>query len=1149
MEVSELLNRLESNQPEIVEESKKTFREIFLTTKESWLVNGLCDYYLSTSSARSVEILVGVREPHDRHLFDRLSESLRGPSKLQALTLLGHIVRRHPAWIFKIAQHTLLKELLKLLKVETDILPLMSALLILIVLLPMIPALIGNYLQDIFEVFSRLAAWNTNNPNKLPEEHLLHLQVGLYALFQRLYGMYPCNFLSYLRNEYGQWENLGIFSHTIKPMLDTVKMHPLLVTASKDAETATSRWKKMEHHDVLLECAKFSTLDSLERPREEISHTGHSQPLWPRYSLEQSNIESPYQHQIKSTPTLNLINIQGTQKEEWSPSVYCGMATPPPQESVPTSIPQTPNSQSYIVSSSLPHQEGTSPPEAAIEATPETTPIKVSESLGSDKQSAQSLRSKTPGGQPTSPLRSITSDTSIPNSPVHMEPTAPLPGAKEWLVAKPLPEKNGFRYESSESTPTASAHIDSCQEDQEVLEIVRQGEQWSIDTQSKHVNSSIQRQCDSVLQEFHPPHMDDYEECQQESGSPCTSGGLHMPTSRSMREFARRVHQQHRQRFYSQCVPDTRATSLSGFSTGSSPGEGSAFPLQIRVRRANSCPEMKKGPVLPGAEATIGKTLEEREELEDSDGVILTLGGDDESNAIVNGKEEVDQEAAADASEMQVVMKQMTSASTQTVDHWSPLPYEHLFLGAFPSVDQHSHNQNGEVKLSSTPSPAPLCHHTELYPRYSPYVMLDKYIDTVIQGSDKDAKKPKTQGLESELKTVKEQLTLLNIQLQFERHRREAHAERNRRLLGKSITNRALEEHNSALRDQLTLLQKDIENLHNEREKRKKELLAIEQQMKETINYWQAQCNSLQKDNKELKTNSELLRQELNQAKERTATVTKEFQQVESMLFEVGNEMRQAVAQASAGEQLRGDMEQLQKELILMGELQQKYRDRFSQLPLRNNEEEVAYIQDAYCEEIRAINEMLEQRNSVLEAAKARVADLESVMTRRDMIIADQKRVLKQVKEEYQEKLEAVESKYETQRAITQRMESHILELYNQLEVAENISKRKSTRSPDSSGAHEVSIGSSGSAEKPVGPSSFSPHSSPLSESLGSAEGSLSGILGGEGVEMKNLQVIVDQPEQTTVSSSSTEQQPVTSPQSPDTDMASAGNSTPEEEG
>jgi hypothetical protein len=49
---------------------------------------------------------------------------------------------------------------------------------------------------------------------------------------------------------------------------------------------------------------------------------------------------------------------------------------------------------------------------------------------------------------------------------------------------------------------------------------------------------------------------------------------------------------------------------------------------------------------------------------------------------------------------------------------------------------------------------------------------------------------------------------------------------------------------------------------------------------------------------------------------------------------------------------------------------------------------------------------MLDLRNSTLEAAKARIAELESVITRRDMIISDQKRVLEQVKEEYQEKLE-----------------------------------------------------------------------------------------------------------------------------------------------
>lgn len=83
---------------------------------------------------------------------------------------------------------------------------------------------------------------------------------------------------------------------------------------------------------------------------------------------------------------------------------------------------------------------------------------------------------------------------------------------------------------------------------------------------------------------------------------------------------------------------------------------------------------------------------------------------------------------------------------------------------------------------------------------------------------------------------------------------------------------------------------------------------------------------------------------------------------MQSMLFEVGNEMQQAVAQASVGHQLRGHMEQLQKELILMGELQQKYRDRFSQLPLlRHSEDELAHLQDSYHEEIKGMSFNIEQ--------------------------------------------------------------------------------------------------------------------------------------------------------------------------------------------
>lgn len=103
--------------------------------------------------------------------------------------------------LFQITQHQLFRELLKLLKTESEILPLLSALLALVVLLPTIPSLMGPYLQDVFDIFSRLTAWNCS-PGRLAEEQLVHLQVAMYALFLRLYGMYPCNFIAYLRNHY-----------------------------------------------------------------------------------------------------------------------------------------------------------------------------------------------------------------------------------------------------------------------------------------------------------------------------------------------------------------------------------------------------------------------------------------------------------------------------------------------------------------------------------------------------------------------------------------------------------------------------------------------------------------------------------------------------------------------------------------------------------------------------------------------------------------------------------------------------------------------------------------------------------------------------------------------------------------------------------
>ena len=87
---------------------------------------------------------------------------MNGPqekSRQIALAMLGFIVRKQPSWLYKITQHSLMKEVLKVLKHEEDLGVLMTALMDILVLIPIVPVYISPYLQDLFEIFSRVASW------------------------------------------------------------------------------------------------------------------------------------------------------------------------------------------------------------------------------------------------------------------------------------------------------------------------------------------------------------------------------------------------------------------------------------------------------------------------------------------------------------------------------------------------------------------------------------------------------------------------------------------------------------------------------------------------------------------------------------------------------------------------------------------------------------------------------------------------------------------------------------------------------------------------------------------------------------------------------------------------------------------------------
>ncbi|KAL1517767.1 hypothetical protein ABEB36_001491 [Hypothenemus hampei] len=1017
-----------------------------------------------------MEILINLRNNHHLHLFDRLCESIKNPKtemkvKVQALTLLGHIARSQPTWLNTLPEHALFREILNFLLAESELLPLISALLVLIVLLPMYPSYIGgNYLGEIFNIFQRLAAWNSQVPGKMGEDQMIHLQVALYALFLRLYGMFPCNFLSYLRSNFKDRNN-PVFCHTIKPMMDTVKMHPCLVTTSKENETTTERWKKMAVHDVIVECERFS-LDITDRcPHDTCQNTTEfrSRSGTMNSTVGSSSVNEPSYHQ-QNVRSLASLQMSGNSEPFFSPSQVYQIQTSILGESSGVHR----HIQGVINRVNYPTTQDGSPPEAAIEATPETTPIRdftaappVVLSLSSKTKVARALtsfRSNASGY-----IVSGTPTNSVPSSPMRKEPSSfvfPSQNLSQHLALKLTQERqvsdgqSGFKplpssplkILNTESANRQRPQSPLSQEDEEVSSLSATASGLNI------AKGNINRICDSVLQDSdHNKDNDDVEH-----GSPCTAGGLHMPNSKSIHDFKKRIC---RFRNNSQCNPEPERVETS---TGSSPGNGIAFVSNMNVRRANSCPDMKKSPQVSSKDNRNKPFYETDEETVSEDQVSVNSNGLDAK-----------------------IKKQKfpaVNSATQTDVFW-PMPYEHLFLNIFPSLKEESM----DIKPSPAPSPAPVLHQPlEIY-KPSLYDILDKYIEYCVATTDNN-------------NSLRDQLQLSHQQLLFERHRRETHAYRNRRLLSDAKNTRLLEEYNSALRDQVQLEQKEIDDLRKQLEEYRKDMILEQSSSGNIIKFLQDKCKSLTDENSLLNETNKKLNLEITTCKTKCNNVDKDRLQAEAALLDALAECKIAREQILAGEKVRQQLQRVNGELLLMGELHEKYKEKLDKLSsFRQYDEEMNQISEAYKEELKCLQRQIDSKTATMEVCKARVADLEHSVTAKDEVIASQKRTLAAVNEEREAILEAMESKYQTQLAINRTLEERILELRQKLETE---AARRRTHSPDTSSCHEVHASSTMTAVA----GGLSPqHSSPLSASLASSEGSAVTH------EHKNLQMYVDQ--------------------------------------
>uniref|UniRef100_A0A8C6FKX7 TSC complex subunit 1 n=1 Tax=Moschus moschiferus TaxID=68415 RepID=A0A8C6FKX7_MOSMO len=301
--IGELLSMLDSPLLSVRDDVTAVFKENLNSDRGPMLVNTLVDYYLETSSQPVLHILTTLQEPHD--------------------------------------------------KMDTDVIVLTTGVLVLITMLPMIPQSGKQHLHDFFDIFGRLSSWCLKKPGHVTDVYVVHLHASVYALFHRLYGMYPCNFVSFLRSHYSMKENLETFEEVVKPMMEHVRIHPELVTGSKDHELDPRRWKRLETHDVVIECAKIS-LDPTEASYEDgysVSHqisarfphrsadvsassyvdtqNSYGNATSTPYSTSRLTLNTPGQlPQTLSSPSTRLL-AEPPQATLWSPSAVCGMTTPP----------------------------------------------------------------------------------------------------------------------------------------------------------------------------------------------------------------------------------------------------------------------------------------------------------------------------------------------------------------------------------------------------------------------------------------------------------------------------------------------------------------------------------------------------------------------------------------------------------------------------------------------------------------------------------------------------------------------------------------------------------------------------------------------------------------------------------------------------
>ncbi|XP_014673171.1 PREDICTED: hamartin-like [Priapulus caudatus] len=1089
---------LDSNDLKQASKMKVLIVDYLNTIPEPWMVHGLVDFYMESNSMRALSILTSVREPHHKHLFDKMQEYMKGAHRLQTVMLLSHVVGKQPPWLHKVVcSHSLLLTLLKCLKTEVDVGVLLCGILLIATLLPAVPTLIGPYMTHIFEIFCRVAAWIPKNQGGVPEIHVLHVHVGLYSLFHRLYGMFPCSFLTYLRYFYGKEENASVHREIIMPMLERVRMHPALVTLSKETEMSKERWYRMDAHDILSECAKLS-LDTMEGPSETLDLAHDSKKHGDAKRLYRLPISLDDKDLLGESQSI-LVQAAGCDESLWSPSAVCEMASPPPSSL---------RSRTGSVSdgrSTHPQPEHSSNVEVSTTTTPRNKLRPISVETSDEGAVASSSRQKIDFTEQSSKQADVKRRTFVSKALTAASKSSPTGGSTEPLSAPETPRLNekaepwtGRTSAQAESLlrtvgttatvatvaavtmttkTTAAAVSDATQPDnsmvtvnnlpdvieklsmdrrsdledrelgafdREVSELVSQGVAETIQQcrvreegiSSLDLDNSGSLLCFSQATNSMPDiktvprqgavtsfELAERPKKESESSESVEEGEVTGDTLTSWEgavDFMRKVN---RIRFYSHCVPEVsdivmmaekpaprrRWRSCSALDEGSNEKSDSehqqTHDTVVSEIPCLLCKKVTKTISLVTTTSTAFTAVYSQTAISDAKTSAASAPAEDGAAAAATtttSRTMVDDGDDTTSVYVQPVMSTARDRTGREFPFYTTLPPAEL-------LDRH----------------VQLAHSTHAKELSKLSLTSKSSTDWTHFGGAPPAE---------ELQVLRTQQLLLHNQLMFERHRRDLHGQRNRRLLRRANASVAMEEKVVAMKDQVHLQECEIISLKKELRSVRSELREVKDAKEEQKTQQQVQMQAYirQKDQyfeatKELENEIKTKHTEINM-------LNKELQNTQAKLFTAEHRLEMIEGEVALNNTLKARTIELSKQLLLSGELLEKYQQRVEEEGASPCAELPASLIGSYTHEINALKRKLKVTESQLEAKNTRLVELEAALGKKDLIITEQKRSLEHSKSLDKGKIQALEGKYQAMKAIAARFEEHILQLYNRLD-------------------------------------------------------------------------------------------------------------------